>query len=129
VHGWGKCCLVLRCVIIGMIVGTVAEIGARWLQLWMYRRPQYPVVNVVAVFGIIMGSLAALVPSIGVGVAFVIAFAVGLLYEIVNLARLHWWSFPGERVAFIHGHAAVVMMMALLWGSVPLLIASVRAVF
>ena len=118
----------LRCVIIGIIIGAVAELGARWLKLWVYRRSQYPIVNVVAVFGIIMGSLAALVPSLGLVVAFVIAFAVGLLYEIVNLTRLHWWSFPGERVAFIHGHAAIVVAIALLWGFVPLLIAAVRAV-
>lgn len=118
----------LRCVIIGIVIGAVAELGARWLQLWVYRRPHYPIVNVVAVFGIIMGSIAALVPSLGIALAFVIAFAVGLLCEIVNLTQLHWWSFPGERVAFIHGHAAIVVAMALLWGFVPLLIAAVRAV-
>jgi hypothetical protein len=118
---------VLRCVIIGMVIGAVAEFGAGSLQLWVYRRLHFPIVNVVAVFGIIMGSIAALVPLLGLALAFVIAFAVGLLCEVVNLTRLHWWSFPGERVAFIHGHAAVVVMLALLWGSVPLLIASVRA--
>ena len=118
----------LRCVIIGIIVGAVAELGARWLQLWVYRRPHYPIVNVVVVFGIIMGSLAALVPGLGVTLVFVIAFAVGLLYEIVNLTQLHWWSFPGERVAFVHGHATIVVAIAVLWGFVPLLIAAVRAV-
>ena len=118
----------LRCVIIGIVIGAVAELGARWLKLWVYQRPHYPIVNVVAIFGIIMGSIAALVPSLGVVLAFVIAFGVGLLYEIVNLTHLHWWSFPGERVAFVHGHAAIVVAMALLWGFVPLLIAAVRAV-
>jgi len=111
-----------------MVIGAITEFGAHVLQLWVYRRPYYPIVNVVVVFGIIMGSIGALVPSLGLALAFVIAFAVGLLYEIVNLTQLHWWSFPGERVAFIHGHAAVVVAIALLWGFVPLFITALQAV-
>jgi hypothetical protein len=94
---------VLRCVIIGMVIGAVAELGARSLQLWVYRRPRYPIVNVVVVFGIVMGSIAGLVPRLGLARAFVIACAVGLVWEIVNLTRL-------------------------LWGFVPLLITAVQAV-
>jgi hypothetical protein len=119
---------VLRYVIIGIVIGAIAELGARSLRLWVYRRPQYPIVNVVVVFGIIMGSIAGLVPRLGLTLAFIVACAVGLLWEIVNLTRLHWWSFPGERVAFIHGHAAVVVVITLLWGFVPLLITAFQVV-
>jgi hypothetical protein len=75
---------VLRCVIIGIVIRTVAELGVRWLQLWVYRRPHYPIVNVVAIFGIIMGSIATLVPSLGHRHAAIVV-AIALLWGFVPL--------------------------------------------
>lgn len=118
---------VLFCICVGIVFGVAAEFGARAFRLWVYRRPQYPVVNVVAVFGLIMGGLAALVPTVGGIAAFLIAFAAGLAYEILNLTQLHWWDFPDRRLLFIHGHAAIVVTLAVMWGVVPVLIASLRA--
>jgi hypothetical protein len=118
---------VLRCILIGMTIGAVAELGARVLKLWIYRQPQTPILNVVAVFGLIMGGVATLVPTIGVAAAFVIAFAFGLIYEIANLRVLNWWYFPGERLAFLRGHTPIVVVIALLWGFVPVVIAGAQS--
>ncbi len=116
---------VLACVCVGVVFGIVAEFGARRLRLWIYRRPLYPIINVVAVFGLAMGGLAAFVPMFGRIPAFLVAFAAGLGYEILNLTRLHWWDFPGARLAFIHGHPAIVVTVAAMWGFVPVLIATI----
>jgi hypothetical protein len=117
----------LRCMLIGGVIGVVSEFGARTLRLWIYRQPHYPIINVIVTFGIIMGAIASFVPSIGPLPAFAIAFVYGLAYEIANLRVLHWWDFPDERVGFIRGHAAIVVAIALLWGVVPLMIVAVQA--
>ena len=116
----------LRCMLISMVIGIVSEITARMLRLWVYRSGRTPIVNVVVMFGLVMGGIAALVPHIGLLPVFCLAFAVGLMYEIANLYALDWWYFPDERLAFIQGHAAIVVTIALLWGAVPLLTAGVR---
>jgi hypothetical protein len=113
---------VLRCMLIGIVIGVAAEIVARAFNLWIYRQPQTPILNVIAMFGLVMGGVAALAPKIGVKSAFVIAFAIGLAYEFANLRLLDWWYFPGERLGFIHGNAAIAVVIALLWGAVPIVI-------
>jgi hypothetical protein len=55
-----------------------------------------------------------------------IAAGIGLAYEIANLRVLKWWYFPNERLAFIRGHAAIVVVLALLWGAVPVMIVGVQ---
>ncbi len=117
----------LFCVCIGIVFGIAAELAARRLRLWVYQRPQYPIINVIVVFGLLMGGIAALVPTVGGIAVFLIAFGAGLAYEILNLRQLHWWDFPDQRLVFIHGHVAIVVTLAVTWGIVPVLIASVRA--
>lgn len=116
----------LRCLLIGMIIGVITELGARTLSLWIYRQPYYPVINIIVTFGIIMGGVARLAPSLGLLPAFLIGFAIGLGYEIANLQILDWWYFPGERLAFVHGRAGIVTAIAVLWGIVPVVIAAVQ---
>lgn len=108
--------------LLGVVIGVVGE-GAAYLQrLWVYRRPLYPVMNVLVMFGLVMGTLAALTPRLGVLPVFLVAFVVGLTYEVANLRVLHWWTFPGERLYLLRGHAQVVVAISLLWGAVPLLV-------
>jgi len=119
---------VLRCVVIGMLIGTATELVARTLRLWIYRQRHTPVLNVVIVFGLIMGALASRIRPLGLPLVVGIAVGVGLVYEIGNLRVLKWWDFPDERLAFIRGHAAIVVVLALLWGAVPVMIVGVQAV-
>ncbi len=118
----------LRCMLIGMAIGVVTESAARLLRLWIYHQPQTPIINVVVVFGIIMGGVASYAHTIGLVAAFAVAFAVGLVYEVANLRFLHWWYFPDERLAFIRGNAQIVVVIALLWGAVPVMIARAQTV-
>lgn len=113
---------VLRSMLIGMAIGVVAELLARVLNLWVYRQPQTPLLNVVAVFGFTMGGIASLVPVFGLLPACALAFVIGLSYEVANLWILDWWFFPGERVGFIRGHTAILLVLAVLWGLLPAMI-------
>jgi len=118
---------VLSYVLIGMTVGVITEVCARLLKLWVYRQPQTPVLNVIVIFGLVMGAIAMLVPDHGLWLPFVLGAAVGLAYEVANLTALKWWDFPDARLGFIRGHAAIVVVMTLGWGAVPLITAKVHA--
>jgi hypothetical protein len=52
---------------------------------------------------------------------------IGVAYEVLNLRRLHWWEFPGERLYLLRGHAAVVLAISVMWGGVPLVTAALHA--
>ena len=117
----------LRYVVIGMVIGVATELVARTFRLWIYHQAQTPVLNVIIIFGLIMGGLTSRMRTLGLEPAVGIAFGVGLLYEIANLRMLKWWYFPNERLLFIRGHAAIVVVLALLWGLVPVLIVSAHA--
>jgi len=117
---------VLACVLLGMIIGTVTEITARTARWWLYRRPYTPVVNVIGMFGLIMGGLAAAVGHLGTAATFGFAAAIGLAYELANLFILDWWYFPDQRMAVVRGHTAIVLTLTLTWGLVPLMIAAAR---
>lgn len=117
----------LRCMLIGMGIGIAAEIVARAFSLWVYHQPQTPLLNILAMFGLIMGGVASLVPKVGMPGAFAAGAAIGLVYEIANLRVLKWWYFPNERLLFIPGHTAIVVLLALLWGAVPVAIATAQS--
>jgi hypothetical protein len=119
--------LALRCMLAGMAIGVVTELAARRLKLWVYRQPQTPILNVIGMFGIVMGTTAALARVIGLLPACALAFVCGLAYEVANLRLLDWWYFPDERLGVIRGHTAIVVVLAVLWGTVPAMIIIAQA--
>jgi hypothetical protein len=119
---------VLHYMVIGMAIGIATELAARTFGFWIYNQRQTAVLNVIIVFGLIMGGLASRVRPLGLEVVTSIAFGIGLLYEIANLRVLKWWYFPNERLVFVRGHAAIVVVLALLWAAVPVMILGVQRV-
>jgi hypothetical protein len=117
----------LTYMLISLLLGAATEAAARLFKLWRYAQPQTALLNVVAVYGGIMGGIAGLAPRLGVWKACALAAGVGLAYEIANLRILHWWHFPGERLLFIRGHHAIVLVLAALWGVLPLVTLTARA--
>ena len=117
----------IEAIAIGIAVGAVAETAALLLDLWRYRSPLYRVLNVLLVFGVVMGAVATLTPTLGIAAVFAIAFAIGLAYEAANLAWLDWWRFPDDRLGPIRGAAACAAAIAVAWGATPLLITTVAA--
>lgn len=117
----------LRCIVIGLGLGVIVEVAARLLNLWRYHHVQTPILNVIGMFGLVMGGLASLVPQLGVVGSAGAAFVAGLAYEILNLRVLRWWYFPDGRMGFIAGHTAIVLVLAALWGVTPLVIAEAAA--
>lgn len=116
----------LRFVLIGIGIGAVSEGAAYAQRLWLYRSPIYPLLNVLVVFGLIMGALASRVGVWGLGPVFAAGAGVGLVYETLNLTVLDWWYFPGERLYGLRGHTAIVIAISLAWGTVPLATALAR---
>lgn len=107
-------------ILIGMAIGVVAEIVARVLRLWLFRHPLLVLFNIVVVYGLIMGGLASRLRPLGVLSVFAAAVIIGLAYELANLQFLHFWRFPDERGDGSAARAAMVVVISLLWGVVPL---------
>jgi hypothetical protein len=114
---------VLRVFLIAVIIGAVSELAARVGRLWVYHRPILAVLNIVVVFGLVMGGVALLAPELGVTGVFAVGFAIGLVYELANLAVLHWWFFPDDRLLFLRGRTACAVGVAVAWGVVPAAVA------
>lgn len=106
-------------VLIGIAVGVAGEIGAALRRLWVYRSPVYPVLNVLLMFGLVMGTLAWAGGALGAAGLFAIGFGIGLLYEMLNFARLDWWYFPDDRLLGLQGKTACALGVSIAWGTVP----------
>jgi len=100
-------------------LGLIVELLARMLRLWVYERSWMAGFNVLVVFGLGMGTIASQLPRRGALVALVLGASTGLLYELLNLRVLHWWSFPLQRAGVVRGHAAILALLTLAWGFVP----------
>jgi|CXWL01.1.fsa_nt_gi hypothetical protein len=109
----------IESVLAGIGVGVLGEIGAHLRRLWVYRRPLYPVLNVLLMFGLIMGTLAWAGGSLGAPALFGIGFGIGLAYEVLNFAVLDWWFFPDDRLLGLQGKTACAIGVSLGWGTVP----------
>jgi hypothetical protein len=103
------------------LVGLVIEIIARAGRLWIYRKPINPVINILIMFGLVMGGLSLAVPTLGHGPVLLIAAAIGYGYERFNFAILGWWDFPGDRFLVFEGKHACSLSVGALWGGVPLI--------
>ncbi len=115
-------------VLLSIAFGIAAEVAAYTLGLWTYRSVLYPAINVLLVFGVIMGLLAAFTRNMGIQLTFAAAASIGFLYELANFDFLDWWHFPGGQFLIFHGKLTICLVLALLWGSVPLLVSALRRV-
>jgi len=106
--------------------GVLAETLARATRLWLYRSPVYTTLNVIFMFGVVMGLLAALVPRRGAWLCFTAAAVVGFLYELANFHLLHWWWFPAGKFLIFRGELQISLALAVMWGMVPPLVAALR---
>ncbi|MBI3782153.1 MAG: hypothetical protein HY270_02010 [Deltaproteobacteria bacterium] len=107
-------------ILIATGIGVVAEAVARILRLWLFRHWSLAIFNAVVVYGLIMGGVAAQARQLGTMGMFTTAAAIGLAYELANLRVLHFWRFPDERAATPGGQIAVIVVLSLLWGLVPM---------
>ena len=111
-----------RIFLTALAVGTLAEIIAAVLNLWVYSPRFMVVLNVTLFFGVIMSSIAALLHSRHPVLSYVAGFIVGYGYEWLNIVVLHWWHFPDNRLLGFHGVPTIAFVIALGWGSVALVL-------
>ena len=106
----------------GVVIGSLAELVARTFGLWRYRKPIYPILNVLLVFGGVMAALSLQIPAYGWPLIVACAYVIGLAYELVDLHILDWWYFPDDRFLLFRGRLGCAMSVAVLWAGVPLFI-------
>ena len=53
----------LSACLVGLLTETIARTG----RLWIYRKPITPVINILIMFGLVMGGLSLVVPTLGHG--------------------------------------------------------------
>jgi len=90
--------------------------------LWLYRNPLYPVINVLVMFGLVMGGLSLAVPGLGHLPVFLLAWGIGYGYEQLNFTLLNWWDFPDDRFLVFEGRQACALAVGALWGLTPLIV-------
>ena len=116
----------LSTIMSGIFFGVVSELSAFTLQLWQYRQLRYPVINIVLLFGVVMGLLASQIQHSGFLPVVLIAFAIGYIYEILNFRLLHWWDFPNTKFLVFTGQQGCSISVALLWAITPVAIIGIE---
>ncbi len=106
----------------GVLVGSVAEWTAYRLNLWRYRSPFFLGLNVLGMFGAVMGWAAGNQLSWELKVS--VAGLIGTLYELLNIFALQAWSFPGQKLGPVRGGIAISLTLGLVWACVPVIIDS-----
>ena len=108
--------------LVAVVVGTAVETLAWAGRLWVYRRVINPVINVLVMFGVVMGALSLAVTTLGHLPVFLIGWAIGYGYEQLNFGVLDWWYFPADRFLLFKGRQACARSVGGLWGLVPLVV-------
>lgn len=109
-------------ILIGILVGLIAETIASYLKLWFYRHEIFRISNVTLVFGVLCGLLTYRAVTSGSLIDAIFAMGIfGLCYELVNLYAAHAWHFPASRFPWFKGRVAVIATTAA-WASVPAII-------
>ena len=106
----------------GIGVGVAGETGRRPAALGL-PQPALSVLNVLLMFGLVMGTLAWAGGASGTAALFALGFGIGLLYEMLNFARLDWWYFPDDRLLGLRGKTACALGVSIAWGTVPVTVA------
>ena len=110
-------------------LGALCETMARVLRLWVYRSVTGPVLNVILMFGLVHGVLIA--GAVGGGrpmvviapVLFMIGAVTGLVYEGLNEARLHVWTWPDRPLIGVKSPLDKAAAVGVAWGFTPILVA------
>jgi hypothetical protein len=118
--------MVWQCILVGMAIGVIAELVARILHVWIFRHWSLALLNIVLLYGVVMGGLASLIRPLGVVGVFGTAVLIGSIGELANLQFLHFWKFPDGRSDGSGARAAMIVVISLLWGAVPLMVSEVQ---
>lgn len=110
----------------GIVIGVVSEAFANLLSLWRYKKIQYPISNIIVMFGLVCGLIAFFVDSLWV--QFLIMAGIGVLYEILNFKVLDWWEFKDDKMLFIKGKVMITAVLAVTWGLIPVFISLIKPI-
>lgn len=113
-----------RYALVGMAIGVAVEVFAATFRLWRFRHRWMVAANVVLLYGLLMGALGTLVRPLGPWTVAALGALAGLVGELLNLQFLRWWDFPDGRSDSEFGRAAMVVLISVMWGVMPLGIVS-----
>lgn len=111
----------------GMVIGALAEAGARLLNLWRYRSIAWPLLNVPLMFGLVQGLLVGWViggrQDIGAiaPVLFMVGAVAGILLEGLNAYWWRAWSWSDKPLLGIKRPIDKAAFVGVAWGLAPIL--------
>jgi hypothetical protein len=111
----------LKFVAVSILLGMIAEILARAMQLWVYTPRRMVAVNVLVTVGLLFGTIAWLTQGTSLPVQFLCGAIIGIAYEVLNFAGLNAWYFPDDKCLFLKGKPALTIGVGLAWGMYPVL--------
>lgn len=112
-----------RCVALGIVLGMLVEAAAWLFRLWEFRHRFSRFVAIGVMYGLVMGTLAVQVRPGRWLAIYALAALIGLAAELWNLQFGRWWRFPDGQEDRSARRAVMVLVLAALWGIVPLAIA------
>lgn len=114
---------------IALLIGVGNEVTAAATGVWTYTPWYMTFVNCVLMFGMIMAWVAARWYEDSLAVVYGVGAGIGLAYEFVDEAFLHWAHLANDRFLFFPGLVSSRIAIGFLWGVVPVLcVLALRAI-
>ena len=117
----------LSYLLAALLIGLVSEQAARAMRLWSYRKPLYPVLNVVVAFGLLQGLGVAWTiggrQEIGriAPVLFMVGAVVGIAMEGANEYWLDAWFWGRKPIIGITRPIDKAAFIGVMWGFAPVI--------
>ena len=106
----------IYCIIIGSIVGILAETAAYLFQLWIFTPWWFFIPWGIIWEGLLFGSLAFFIRKIHLIGQYGISAIAGCIGEIISIYIYPIWVFPGNNLLFLHGPIAIIISLSIIWG-------------
>jgi hypothetical protein len=115
----------LSYLLAALLIGLICEQAARAMRLWTYRKPFYPLLNIILAFGLLQGLGVAWTiggrQQIGqiAPVLFMVGAVVGIAMEGANEYWLDAWTWTRKPIIGITRPIDKAAFIGVMWGFAP----------
>ena len=111
----------IRLIGVALVIGALNELTAAATGVWTYSPWYMTFVNWAVMFGVVMAAVAHRWFDRPLPVLFAIGAAIGLGYEFLDEAVLHWAHLKDGRFLFMPTLVSSRIVIGFLWGAVPVM--------